>query len=62
MTSEKQQTDVDAVQLMRSLREQIDRETEGMSYDEEKAYIREHTMPGTTESADPTSSAEDVSE
>jgi len=30
----------DAVQLMRDLREQLSRETEGMNYEEEKAYIR----------------------
>lgn len=43
MTSEKQQKEIDSVQLMRALREKISQETEGMSYEEEKEYIRENT-------------------
>lgn len=42
MTDEKKQEEkaFDAVQLMRKLREKLSRETEGMSYAEEKEYIR----------------------
>ena len=43
MTSKKQK-DFDAVHLMRSLRESISQETEGMSYEEEKAYIRDRVQ------------------
>jgi predicted nucleic acid-binding protein len=39
MTSKKQK-DFDAVQLMRSLRERLGQETAGMSFKEEKEYIR----------------------
>lgn len=41
MTSTKQKKDFDSVRLMRSLREKISRETEGMSYEEEREYIRD---------------------
>jgi hypothetical protein len=53
MTSEKQK-DFDAVHLMRSLRESISQETEGMSYEEEKAYIRDRVqeMRARTEKSD----------
>jgi hypothetical protein len=53
MTSEKQK-DFDAVHLMRSLRESISQETEGMSYEEEKAYIRDRVqeMRDRTEKSD----------
>ncbi|WP_103020986.1 hypothetical protein [Salinibacter altiplanensis] len=53
MTSKKQK-DFDAVQLMRSLRESIRQETEGMSYGEEKAYIRDRIqeIKNQTEEAD----------
>lgn len=42
MTDEKKREEkaFDAVQLMRKLREKLSRETEGMSYAEEKEYIR----------------------
>ena len=36
----KNEKDFDAVQLMRSLRDQLGQETAGMSYKEEKEYIR----------------------
>lgn len=39
MKSEKEK-DFDAVQLMRSLRKKLSQETEGMSFEEEKEYIR----------------------
>jgi hypothetical protein len=39
MTNKKEK-DFDAVQLMRSLRDELGQETEGMSFDEEKEYIR----------------------
>ena len=53
MTSEKQK-DFDAVHLMRSLRESISQETEGMSYEEEKAYSRDRVqeMRDRTEKSD----------
>lgn len=34
----------DAVQLMRDLREKLSREVEGMSYEEEKEYIRKRVQ------------------
>jgi hypothetical protein len=42
MTDEKkpEKKKFDAVQLMRDLRERLSQETEGMSYEEEKEYIR----------------------
>ena len=36
----KNEKDFDAVQLMRSLRDQLGQETAGMSFNEEKEYIR----------------------
>ena len=36
-----EEKDFDAVQHMRELRDRISRDIEGMTYDEEKAYIRE---------------------
>jgi hypothetical protein len=36
----KNEKDFDAVQLMRSLRDQLGQETAGMSFKEEKEYIR----------------------
>jgi pyridoxal biosynthesis lyase PdxS len=33
---------VDAVRLMREIRDEISREIDGMSYEEEKRYIQEH--------------------
>jgi hypothetical protein len=38
--TDKNEKDFDAVQLMRSLREQLSRETTGMSFEEEKEHIR----------------------
>lgn len=51
MTSKKQQKDFDSVQLMRRLRERISRETEGMSYEEERTYIRDRIKRGKIQSA-----------
>jgi hypothetical protein len=46
MTDEKKQREkqFDAVQLMRNLREKLSREVEGMSYEEEKEYIRKRVQ------------------
>ena len=46
MTDEKKQREkpFDAVQLMRHLREKLSREVEGMSYEEEKEYIRKRVQ------------------
>ena len=46
MTDEKKQREkpFDAVQLMRHLREKLSREVEGMSYEEEKEYIRKQVQ------------------
>jgi len=38
--TDKKETDVDSVQLMRRLREELSKETAEMSFQEEKAYIR----------------------
>jgi type II secretory pathway predicted ATPase ExeA len=40
MTTERKK-DFDSVQHMRELRDRISRDIEGMTYEEEKAYIRE---------------------
>lgn len=37
----KREKEFDAVQHMRELRDRISRDIEGMTYEEEKAYIRE---------------------
>ena len=37
----KKQPRIDAVQLMRDLREEVDNEVRGMSYEEQRDYIRE---------------------
>jgi len=58
MTSKKQK-DFDAVQLMRSLRESIRQETEKMSYEEEKAYIRDRVQ-GMRNQTEETDQAEDA--
>jgi len=45
MTDEKKpKKRLDAVQLMRNLREKLSREVEGMSYEEEKEYIRKRVQ------------------
>jgi hypothetical protein len=45
MTDEKRpKKRLDAVQLMRNLREKLSREVEGMSYEEEKEYIRKRVQ------------------
>jgi len=56
--SEKKQKDFDAVRLMRRLREKLSRETEGMSYEEEKHYIQERVKRRT--SREERSSSEDA--
>ena len=33
---------IDAVRMMRSIRDRISRETNGMSFEQEQAYIRKH--------------------
>lgn len=51
MTNKKEK-DFDAVQLMRSLREQLRQETAGMSFEEEKEYIRNRIKKTGKQSAD----------
>jgi hypothetical protein len=38
----------DAVRTMREIREQIDRELAGKTYEQQKRYIREHVPPPPT--------------
>jgi len=38
---EKKQKTIDAVALMRQIRDQMSREIEGMSYEEEKQYLKD---------------------
>lgn len=54
MTDEKKQREkqFDAVQLMRSLREKLSQEVEGMSYEEEKEYIRKRVRLKSASSQD----------
>lgn len=54
MTSEEKQqgTRFDAVQLMRDLREKLSREVEGMSFEEEKEYIRKRVSSKSAPSQD----------
>jgi len=54
MTREEKQQGkrVDAVQLMRDLREKLSREVEGMSFEEEKKYIRERVSSKSAPSQD----------
>lgn len=59
MTSEKPENEIDSVQLMRALREKIGQETEGMSYEEEREYIRANTKRSRTERME-TDSPEDA--
>ena len=41
MKTEKQQSKkIDAVKMMREIRDKMDKETKGMSYDEFKAYLQ----------------------
>jgi len=51
MTSKKEK-EFDAVELMRSLREQLSRETAEMSFEEEKEYIRNRIKTSGEQSAD----------
>jgi len=51
MTSKKEK-DFDAVQLMRSLREQLSHETAEMSFEEEKEYIRNRVKTVGEQSSD----------
>ena len=48
----KNEKDFDAVQLMRSLRDQLGQETAGMSYKEEKEYIRNRIKKTEKQSAE----------
>ena len=50
--TDKKEEDFDAVQLMRSLREELGRETAGMSFNEEKEYIRNRIKKTGKQSAD----------
>jgi len=50
--TDKKEKDFDAVQLMRSLREQLSHETAGMSFEEEKEYIRSRIKRTEEQSAD----------
>jgi hypothetical protein len=50
--TDKKEKDFDAVQLMRSLREQLSHETAGMSFEEEKEYIRSRIKSTEEQSAD----------
>jgi len=51
MTSKKEK-EFDAVELMRSLRERLSRETAEMSFEEEKEYIRNRIKTSGEQSAD----------
>jgi hypothetical protein len=50
--TDKKEKDFDAVQLMRSLREQLSHETAGMSFEEEKEHIRSRIKSTGEQSAD----------
>jgi hypothetical protein len=50
--TDKKEKDFDAVQLMRSLREQLSQETAGMSFEEEKEHIRSRIKSTGEQSAD----------
>jgi CO dehydrogenase/acetyl-CoA synthase beta subunit len=46
MKSEKKEKTFDAVKMMREIRDKISAETQGMSFEELKAYIRERLEAG----------------
>jgi hypothetical protein len=48
----KNEKDFDAVQLMRSLRDQLGQETAGMNFKEEKEYIRNRIKKSGKQSAE----------
>lgn len=50
--TDKKEKDFDAVQLMRSLREQLSHETAGMNFEEEKEHIRFRIKSTGKQSAD----------
>jgi len=50
--TDKKEKDFDAVQLMRSLREQLSQETAGMNFEEEKEHIRNRVKTAGEQSSD----------
>lgn len=50
--TDKKEKDFDAVQLMRSLRDQLSHETAEMSFEEEKEYIRNRIKTAGEQSSD----------